>query len=395
MPTRLIRSATRALAESIDRAFAAAALSPSRRTRGKSSAESLGHDDRIEGLTLLERFYNQAHHDDPDGPFFGRPEPIAPRVRRVRSFGRAGEVLDLSWPSEFEPLWSVDALADALADGLDSTLAADLVATIDRARIDQKSTLRDKYLRNEPNMTAHARWFRHQGGGRPVAVLLHGYLGGYYPLEERLWPVRQLFAGGMDVVLTILPFHGPRRDPRRRFSPPSFPSSDPRFTIEGMRQLVFDHRGLFDHLQREGAPSVGVMGMSLGGYSSALLSTLDPMSFGVFFIPLAAIDRFAHDHGRMIGGADEQQAQAEALARAQAVVSPLERAPRVAPEHTVVIAGEADRVTGVEHSRMLAEHFGTRLDTFVGGHLLQLGRSGAFRRVWQTLESAGVYRPAW
>jgi pimeloyl-ACP methyl ester carboxylesterase len=158
-----------------------------------------------------------------------------------------------------------------------------------------------------------------------------------------------------------------------------------------MRQLVFDHRGLFDYLRARGAPSIGVMGASLGGYSSALLATLDPVAFAVFLIPLASIDRFAHDHGRLVGAKDEQLAQAAALARAQAVVSPLSRTPKVAADRTIVIAGKADRVTGVEHSRMLARHFGTELQSFAGGHLLQLGRSTAFRQVFQMLQAAGLW----
>lgn len=390
---RLAKVAARVLAEGVDRAFASAALTPSERIRGRSSAESLGHDDRIQGLNLIERFYNQSHHEDPDGPFFGRPAPITPRVERVRGFGRQGEVLDLRWQSHFEPLWSIESLTDSLkSDDMSSQLAAELLSAIERARIDRVTTLRQKYLASTHNMTAYARWFRHCDGPRPCAVLLHGYLGGFYALEQRLWPLRELFDGGLDVVFTVLPFHGPRRDRRRGLSPPSFPSSDPRFTIEGMRQLVFDHRGLFDYLRERGAPAIGVMGASLGGYSSALLATLDPLAFAVFLIPLASIDRFAHQHGRMTGAREQQQAQAEALARAQAVVSPLSRTPKLASDRTLVIAGEADRVTGVEHSRMLARHFGTELHTFTGGHLLQLGRSAAFRSVFHMLQAAGLYR---
>jgi pimeloyl-ACP methyl ester carboxylesterase len=268
-----------------------------------------------------------------------------------------------------------------------------VLSAIERVRIDRVSTLREKYLASTHNRTAYARWFRHCDGPRPCAVVLHGYLGGFYPLEERLWPLRALFDGGMDVVFTVLPFHGPRRDRRRGLSPPAFPSSDPRFTIEGMRQLVFDHRGLFDYLRGRGTPAVGVMGTSLGGYSSALLATLDPLAFAVFLIPLASIDLFALRHGRMIGEQEQQRVQAQALARAQAVVSPLSRAPKVAPDRTIVIAGEADRVTGIEHSAMLAQHFGTGLETFAGGHLLQLGRSTPFQHVFGMLEAAGLYRP--
>lgn len=392
MPSRLVGTAARVLAESVDRTFASTALSPSQRARVRSSAESLGHDDRIEALSLIKGFYCQAHHDDPDGPFFGRPAPIAPTVERVRSYARDGEVLDLSWRSEFEPLWSIDALTRALAtDGMSSQLAVDLLATIERTRIDRRATLREKYLGSAHNMTAHARWFRHRDGARPVAVILHGYLAGFYALEERLWPLRELFDGGLDVMLTVLPFHGPRRDRRRGFSPPSFPSSDPRFTIEGMRQLVFDHRGLFDYLHSRGAPAIGVMGASLGGYSAALLATLDPLAFAVLLIPLASIDRFAHEHGRMVGAKEEKRLQAEALGRAQDVVSPLYRAPKVAADCTIVLAGKADRVTGIAHSRMLAEHFGTGLHTFAGGHLLQVGRAAAFQRVIDMLQAAGVW----
>ena len=37
-----------------------------------------------------------------------------------------------------------------------------------------------------------------------------------FPIEERVLPVRRLFDGGLDVVLTILPLHGPRRSEWRR-----------------------------------------------------------------------------------------------------------------------------------------------------------------------------------
>jgi hypothetical protein len=284
--------------------------------RVRSSAESLGHDDRLQALSVIERFYCQGHHDDPGGPFFGRPAPNQAQIKRVRSHARDGEVLDLRWTSGFEPLWSIEALMRSVgSDSMNSQLALELLATIERARIDRLATLREKYLGSAHNMTAYARWFRHGDGARPVAVLLHGYLGGFYPLEERLWPLRELFDGGMDVVLTVLPFHG-----------------------------------------------------------------------------LASIDRFAHQHGRMIGEQDQQQLQAEALARAQHVVSPLYRTPKLGGDRTIVLAGRADRVTGIEHSRMLAKHFGTELHTFAGGHLLQVGRAAAFERVMHMLHDAGVHQ---
>ena len=53
-------------------------------------------------------------------------------------------------------------------------------------RFDRRRSLREKYLGAVANRTAVARWFRHRHGARPTAVLLHGYMGGSFPLEERL-----------------------------------------------------------------------------------------------------------------------------------------------------------------------------------------------------------------
>ncbi|MDD9935143.1 MAG: hypothetical protein OXT09_16140 [Myxococcales bacterium] len=388
MPKQLIKATAKRLAEGVDRAFASTALAPSGRTKRNSSAEGLGHDARIAGLAMLEGFYDLAEHTDREGPFFTRPQAITPDLQRQRRFGRDGEVIDLQWRSAFEPFWAPEALAAALGDD------ADLAAAIERFGLDRSAALHDKYLSVGPNMVGHARWFHHRDQVRPCVVLLHGYLGGNYLLEERLWPVRRLFDGGLDVVLSILPFHGPRRDPRRGLRPPAFPSSDPRFTIEGMRHMVHDQRALFDYLREGRVASLGVMGMSLGGYSAALLATLEPLDFAVLYIPLAAIDRFAHEHGRMVGEADEQQAQAEALRRAHAVISPLSRPPLLPPERAIVIAGESDLVTGVEHSRMLADHFGSELTTFDGGHILQVGRDRAFEPVYEMLARAGLHAPS-
>ncbi|MFI5307600.1 MAG: alpha/beta fold hydrolase [Polyangiales bacterium] len=379
MVRSLFRGTARQLASGIDRAFARSSLAP----RGPAD---IGPEDRMQALGLIERFYGRPEHFSVDSAFFTRPEPIEPKLHRVRGIGKGGEVLDLRWPSGFEPLWSDVALTALVGESLSSTPLG--------ARVDRSGSLRDKYLGARGNRTAAARWFRHHGEPRPCIVLLHGFMGGAFALEERVFPVRKLFAGGLDVLLFVLPFHGVRRDERRGLRPPLFPSGDPRFTIEGMRQLVHDHRALLDYLERGGAPSFGVMGMSLGGYACALLATLEPrLRFAVLFIPLAAIDEFAHQHGRMLGSAEEQRAQADALGRAQRVVSPLARPSLLPAAGVIVIEGEHDMVTGPAHSRPLAEHFGVTPVSFGGGHLLQLGRGGAFAPVFEMLERAGLYGP--
>jgi hypothetical protein len=400
MTRSLLEHTVGQLARGVDRAFAQTALRPSAFARKSSRAESLAPAQRMRALALVRAFYAGPDTLERHGRFLPDPPRISPTLTRVRALGSAGEVLDLQWPSEFEPLWSVEGLAERLGAMAPAELASsglperpDARALLRELGIDQRAGLREKYLRSTANRTARARWFRHASGPRPCAVVLHGYLGGNFAIEERVWPVRRLFEGGLDVVLTVLPLHGRRRSELRGFLPPAFPSSDPRFTIEGLRQLVFDHRALFDYLRAGPASGLGVMGMSLGGLGAALLSTLEAdLRFSVLWIPLAAIELFAHDHGRMSGDAPQQIAQREALRAAQWSVSPLARSPLVAAERVVVVAGEHDRVTGLHHAQRLAEHFGTSVSRFGGSHLLPFGRERAFEPVWSMLEHEG-YRP--
>jgi hypothetical protein len=395
MPKRLLRRAVAGLAKGVDLAFAGTALNPPQMIRRGSSAESLAPLHRMRGLGTIAGFYNRPEFYPRRSELFPQPDAITPEIKRVRKLGSAGEVLDLSWQSGFSPLWTrsaVTARFDALSRaeleqlGLGQHSVSQIVNELG---LDKNGELVDKYMRAKRNQVAHARWLRHLDGPRPCAVLLHGYMAGVYAIEERVWPVRQLFDSGMDVVISVLPFHGPRRSEARGIRPPAFPSSDPRFTIEGLRQLVRDHTALFDYLLAGRVSSLGVMGMSLGGYGSALLATLDDrLSFAVLLIPLAAIEDFALTHGRFTGSSEEQEAQRAAMLTAQHTVSPFARPSLVKRDRTFLIAGESDFVTGASHARRLGEHFEIPVSTFEGGHLLPFGRSRAFAPVLEMLSAA-------
>jgi pimeloyl-ACP methyl ester carboxylesterase len=217
-------------------------------------------------------------------------------------------------------------------------------------------------------------------------IAVHGYMGGQWLLEERHWPIGELVRRGLDVALPILPLHGARASAHR--GAPGFPSSDRRLTNEGFRQAIGDIRTLAAWLRERGAPHVGVMGMSLGGYIAALLATLtDAVDFVVPMIPLASLADFAREQGRLDpgagGGGDEEHS---AIERAHWVTSPLARPLKVPPTRALVIAAEHDRITPIGHARRIAEHFGAATITLRGGHLLQLDRQAAFRGLVTMLE---------
>jgi pimeloyl-ACP methyl ester carboxylesterase len=354
MVTRLARALTaRTLAPAIDHAVYKLALSRSEASRARSAAEGLGPKERREGLTAIAALYDRSEHFTHPETFFGTTTPLAPTIERVRQAGPL-TVEDLSWPT---------ARAPFLPD------------------------LEAAYLGPIANRTAHARLFRDRSVRRPTLILIHGYMSGHHAIEERAWPITALAKRGLDVALFVLPFHGLRGAGRR----PLFPGSDPRFTIEGFRQAIFDLGSLVHYLRAEGSPHVGAMGMSLGGYTTALAATTLPdLDFAVPFVPLASIADFARDNGRLVGTPEEQEEQHRLLEAAHRVVSPLGRPPRTPRERVLVLAGERDRVTPIRHAERLASHFEAKLVRFSGGHILQVGRSDGFREMLRMLGRTGV-----
>jgi pimeloyl-ACP methyl ester carboxylesterase len=230
-------------------------------------------------------------------------------------------------------------------------------------------------MRNDRfNRVAVARWHQHepQGTPRPVVIVIHGYGAGQWALESKIWPLARLYADGFDVVQVQLPFHGERANPARR-GMPGFPGADPRRNLEGFRQAMVDVRGLIQYFRRVGAPSVGLWGMSLGAYSSALTATLEPVDALVLTIPLASLVDYAADRALLAtGGVGE--AQAHLLRRIYAPIDPFAASQQVARDRVFTVVAAHDGITPIEHGHRLAERFGGEVYTWPGGHLWAPGR---------------------
>jgi dienelactone hydrolase len=339
----------------VDRAAAAAMQARGRHERAR--ADAMSHAERIAALSEVHGAYEVDALVADASRFFPAPTKVELALRRVRP-----GVWDASWPSAFEPFLAAVA---------------------------------ERYLSRVENRTARARLYLTQAAdatsSRPAVIAVHGYMGGQWLIEENAWPIEWLLRRGLDVVLPVLPLHAARGGSHR--GAPAFPSSDPRLTNEGFRQAVTDIRTLVRWLRERGAPKVGVMGMSLGGYTSALTATVtDEIDFVMPMIPLASIADFAREQGRLGNGqeADEQHA---ALERANWVVSPLARPLTLPRARALVVAAEYDRITPVSHATRLTRHFDCEMLTIGGGHLVQIGRSEAFRALASLLEREGIIAP--
>ena len=340
----------------VDRAVAAAMQARGRNERAR--ADAMSHADRIAVLAEIHAAYEGDVHIADAARFFPAPGAVPLEVRRVRP-----GVWEAAWTSAFEPFLSAVA---------------------------------ERYLSRVENRTARARLYLASSADtqttRPAVIAIHGYMGGQWLIEENVWPIEWLLRRGLDVVLPVLPLHAGRAGSHR--GAPAFPSSDPRLTNEGFRQAVTDIRTLVRWLRDRGAPKVGVMGMSLGGYTSALTATVtDEIDFVMPMIPLASIADFAREQGRLGRTAAEEDEQHAALERANWIVSPLARPLAVSKTRALVVAAEHDRITPASHAARLARHFDCEMLTIAGGHLVQIGRSEAFRALGAMLEREGIIPP--
>jgi pimeloyl-ACP methyl ester carboxylesterase len=246
---------------------------------------------------------------------------------------------------------------------------------------------REPYLRHRENRIAHARMWRHRHGPRPTVIALHGFSADLYHLNEWFFALPWLYSMGCDVVCLTLPFHGQRQT---RFSPFSghgfFAGGLPRLN-EAFAQAVYDVRILIDWLEKQGASSIGVTGVSLGGFTSALLANVEPrLQFAIPNVPVVSIADLVLEWEPIgIAARTTMKLFHQRLADIRAVLapsSPLTFRPVIPRERRFIIGGVADRLAPPKHARLLWEHWDRcRIHWFPGSHLVHLDRGDYLRQM--------------
>ena len=312
-----------------------------------------------ERLARAREFYADPRFVDDPGTFFATPAPLRAEERRLRRLVD-GELVRLRFESAFVPVFPEAALA------------------VDRAGV--------------------ALWWRHRRPGHPAMLCVHGYAGGHLWLERLAFEARRFYRAGVDVVIYVLPYHGPRTAPGSGRSGNGFFSLDIVRTNEAFAQAIYELRAILRYCRAAGTGPVGAFGMSLGGYLTALLASVEPeLAFAVPMIPLAALAEMM-----WAGDADDPRL---ALARSYGwnldtlrdltrVHAPLARSPLVPFDRRLIIAALGDAICPPAHADELWRHWGRpRIHWYPGGHLAQFRRGAALRAVRTLLRDVGLLAP--
>ncbi len=231
---------------------------------------------------------------------------------------------------------------------------------------------RERWTAFEPNRTASAVVLRHAGGPRPWVIAVHGFCMGFPFMDFRGLEASRIHGElGMNVAMPALPLHGPRRV--------TLISGEPLLSFElmnavhGLTQAIWDIRRLIRLVRDEGATSISLYGVSLGGYTAALLAGIeDDMDAVVAGIPVSDFPALFHRHSprhiqarsiehRIMGGAAENVYR---------VVSPLRFEAKVPFDRRFIFAGYGDRLATPEQAQRLWEHWGEpRISWYSGNHV--------------------------
>ena len=309
--------------------FVIAARVPSGELAGRMCEEALQLEDALRARGAF---------DDPASFHPAPPAPDETYVEKARIYGHDYEVL--RFDSDFSP--------DASIPG----------------------ATRWKGLRQ--NQECHVRVLRHPGKPRPWLLCVHGYRMGAAWMDLGLfspsWLHRRL---GLNIIQPVLPLHGPRSAGLR--SGDLFLDGDLLDLVFAESQTLWDLRRCLAWLRaNEENPKIGVLGYSLGGYNTALLSNFEAdLDFAVAGIPV--ID-FAQTLWRVMPPGHLNYFAQRGLDEARyrsilAPVSPLTLPSLLPQEKRHIFAATGDRIVSPAHPLLLSKHWDVPVSWYQGSHL--------------------------
>jgi hypothetical protein len=338
----------------MDESIMAVAASPNRYPR-RADYERVG----AEVLEAHRRMGEAGWLEDPES-YHSAPPPAGPTtVTSGWALGRSYR--RLWWPSGYEP-----------PEGLPG---------------------RDRWLSFEANRTASAWILEHDGGPRPWIVCVHGFGTGSPFMDLVGFRAGHLHDSlGLNVAAVVLPVHGSRKP--TRLSGEEFLGYDLMNAVNGLAQSVWDIRALLGWVRTRRPTAVGLFGVSLGAYLTALVASLEAdLDLALAGIPVSDVVELIRGHSPLHVSlrAVEHHVLDRTAEDVHRVVSPLAMTPAVPQSHRAIFAGMGDRLAPPEQAQQLWQHWDEPTTCwFPGNHVGYLWSDKVWRFVDQVCRDRGL-----
>lgn len=258
--------------------------------------------------------------------------------------------------------------------------------------------LRERYRQNKRNLRAVAQYWRHDNGPRPTICVIHGFMADPYWLNRAFLALPWFYDQGYDILLYTLPHHGSRRGTLAPFSGHGYFAGGISNINESVAHSVYDFRIFMDYLQQNGVEKIGVTGISLGGYTSALLAAVEErLYFSIPNVPVASLFDLMLQWfpastliktGMRLANISIREAR-----HMMAVHCPLTYDPLLPKDRLMIIGGAGDRLAPPKHSRILWDHWDRcRIHWFPGNHVIHFDQGKYLKEISLFLKQIGFNR---
>ncbi|KAA8969630.1 alpha/beta fold hydrolase [Mycobacterium sp.] len=251
--------------------------------------------------------------------------------------------------------------------------------------------MRKRWRSLRRNNVVWAQHWRHDDGPRPTLCVIHGFMASSYLLNGLFFTLPWYYRSGYDVVLYSLPFHGRRSERYSPFSGYGYFAHGLSGFAEATAQAVHDFRSLLHYLRHTGVERIALTGISLGGYTSALIASADDRLDAVIpncpaVTPIAMFDDWFPASELVSLGLRIAEIGRDELAAALSYHCPLNYRPLPTTDRRLIITGLGDRFAPPEQSEMLWRHWDhCALHWFPGSHLMHISKLEYLRRMTRFL----------
>ena len=240
----------------------------------------------------------------------------------------------------------------------------------------------DRWQGYQANRDAHCLVLQHPGPQRPWIICVHGGAMGrdstnLFGMQAAKFHHEQ----GLNVLLPVLPLHGARRT--GVMSGAGIIGGYLTDTVFAMSQVIWDIQQMICWIRDQEAERIGIYGISLGGYTTGLITQSEPdLACAIAGIPAS---RLAPMLGRLVEprmteGLAERGIGLNEIEKLFKVISPLAEPPKLALDKRYIFAGVADRMVLPEHVAELWRHWEKpRIEWYQGSHVSWLWEKPAQR----------------
>jgi len=220
---------------------------------------------------------------------------------------------------------------------------------------------KEKYWDYHPHKNIKFELWQHDGAARPTYIFMHGYNADGFNINHIIFSAKKLYRDGFNICFLVLPFHNGKLS--LKTSVWNFFDHGPAYSSEVFANAVSNCRSLITYLlEQKVASKIGIGGISLGGFVSSLVLSVDErvesaiLLAPVYNAPDIFMDWFPLK-GLFTKILGEENINFSEFRHAYALCNALTFKPKMNTQNIVILSGTFDIIAMPKHVRLLGEHW--------------------------------------